>query len=104
MNIRGEHGYTPLHLAAEFNTNPTVITALVDAGAEVNIRGEHGYTPLHLAAESNTNPTVIEVLLDAGADAGVRAAEGKTPWDLAKDRDELKGSDAYRRLNDVHSR
>ena len=29
---------------------------------------------------------------------------GQPPWDLAKDRDPLKDSDAYRRLNDARIR
>ena len=44
---------------------------------------------------------VIEVLLAAGADPMARNVEGETPWDLVKRNRELKGSDAYWRLNDA---
>ena len=56
-------------------------------------------TPLHWAARSNKNPAVIEALLNAGAGPNARDRNGKTPWDLAKDREALKGSDAYWKLN-----
>ena len=31
----------------------------------------------------------------------MRNADGKTPWDLAEANEDLKGSDAYWRLNDA---
>ena len=49
----------------------------------------------------NENSAVITVLLDAGADPKARNMGGKTPWDYAKDREPLKGSDAYWRLNET---
>ena len=97
---------TPLHVAA----GSAVITALVDAGADACCpgrrrgpqgAGENGATPLHFAAGSTENPAVITALLDAGADPKARAENGVTPWDLAKDREPLKGSDAYWRLNEA---
>ena len=89
---------TLLHLAASRTNNPAIITALVDAGAEVNARQRDGHTPLHWAARFSDNPAVIEVLLDTGADAKARSANGWLSWDYARDREELQGSDAYRRL------
>ena len=57
---------TLLHLAALFNDNPTVITALVAAGADVGARNRFDNTPLHLAAESSDSPAVITALIEAG--------------------------------------
>ncbi|MDE0528193.1 MAG: DUF4011 domain-containing protein [Truepera sp.] len=68
VSARGEYGWTPLHLAAEVNDNPAIITALVEAGVEVNARDEGGRTPLHVAVRYNDNPAIVEALLDAGAD------------------------------------
>ena len=96
-----EGGLTPLHWAARDNDNPAVIAALLDAGADLEARTEHGLTPLHWAARGNDNPAVIAALLDAGADLKARTEHGKTPWDYAKDREPLKRSDAYWRLNDA---
>ena len=98
---RSEGGLTPLHWAAWFNENPAVIAALLDAGADLKARDKLGLTLLHWAATSNENPAVITVLLDAGADPKARDKVGKTPWDYAKDREPLKGSDAYWRLNEA---
>ena len=98
---RNENGVTPLHWAARGNENPAVIAALVDAGADLKARTGYGLTPLHAAAISNANPAVITALLDAGADPNARTEDGETPWDYAKDRESLKRSDAYWRLNDA---
>ena len=98
VNARDEDGDTPLHNAAWFDPNPAVIEALLDAGAEVNARDESGWTPLHSAAATSDSPVVIAVLLDAGAEVNARNESGWTPWDFAKDREALKGTNAYRRL------
>ena len=98
MNARDNSGNTPLHWAAYGSENPAIITALLDAGADVNVRAGNGLTPLHFAAASNPNPANIGVLLDAGADATARDNRGYTPLDYAGDREELQGSNAYQRL------
>ena len=100
-SARDKDGKTPLHDAARSNQNPDVIAALLDAGADPSARDKDGKTPLHDAARSNQNPDVIAALLDAGADPSARDEDGRTPWDFAKDRERIKGSDAYRRLNDA---
>lgn len=64
---------TLLHVATDWPGNypngAGVVSALVDAGADVNarFRGPHIETPLHWAASSN-DVTVLDALLDAGAD------------------------------------
>ena len=62
----------------------------------MNARDRDGDTPLHNAARFNDNPAVITALLDAGADAAARDDEGKIPWDYVKERDALRGADAWR--------
>ena len=101
LKARDKAGRTVLHFAAASNENPAVIAALLDAGANLEARDEDRRTPLHFAANSNENPAVIAALLDAGADPKALDKSGRTPWDRAKDREPLKDSDAYWRLNDA---
>ena len=100
VDARDEDGLTPLHLAALYTDNPTIITALVAAGSDVNARADSGFTPLHMAAYGSDNLAIITALLDAGADATARDDDGNTPWNYAEDREELEGTDAYRRLEE----
>ena len=90
-----------MHQAARHNNNPSVITALLNAGADLTARNKDGRTPLHAAAAFNENPAIITTLLDTGADPAARDDKGKTPWNYANMQNEkLKDSDVYWRLND----
>ena len=91
-------GYTPLHMAAlsafseENDETPVwdyaVITALVEAGADVNATDVAQMTALHYAA-ATCNAEVISTLIRAGAEVNLQAKplrEGKdpmTPLDVA---------------------
>ena len=86
-NEQDEWGFTPLHFAAAFNDDPDVISALVDAGAQMDARDkEWGATPLHWAAWSNDNPGIIIALVDGGADPNARDARQSTPLHAAADQ------------------
>jgi ankyrin repeat protein len=102
VNVRGkEFGTTPLMGAAEFNSNPEVITTLLKAGANVDFRDKDGWTALMGATVFNPNPEVITALLAAGADAKAKDNEGKMAFDYAQTRAKLKDTDAYRRLEEA---
>ena len=94
----GLSGFTPLHHATRSETAEAV-AALLGAGADPNARDRQGKTPLHHAAMSETIE-VVTTLLEAGADPNTRDSDGKQPFDYARDNDQLKGSDAYWKLND----
>ena len=80
---------------------PENLKVLLDAGADVNARDWRAvWTALMWAAVNGTAKTV-KVLLDAGVDASVKSNDGKTAWDLAQDNEQLKGTDAYWKLNDL---
>ncbi|MEK4514744.1 ankyrin repeat domain-containing protein [Paenibacillus sp. FSL H8-0122] len=81
---------TLLHIATDwpghFPNNAAVVTALIEAGAELNTRfdGHHSETPLHWAASCD-DVEVLDLLLDAGADIEASGAviAGGTPLDDA---------------------
>ena len=101
LTSRTESGLTLLHLAAIASETPAIITALIDAGADLNARTESGATPLHAAANNSETPAIITVLIDAGADVNARTKDGKRPIDYARENEALAGSDAYWQLNDA---
>lgn len=93
-NARNSLGMTPIFYAS----SPAEVSALVAAGASVHVRDASGRTALHDKAQWGLSPELIEALLDAGVDPTVRDHEGNLARDLAEGREELKGTEAYRRL------
>ena len=65
IDAKDNYGLTPLMYAAE-GINPDVVSALVNAGADINAQSNHGLTPLMYAALSG-NPDVVNILKEAGA-------------------------------------
>ena len=78
VDARGNYGLTPLHLAAGYNENLAVLTALLKAGAGVNARDKFDRNPLHWAA-SNRNPEIAAALLKAGGEVNAQTDGGQTP-------------------------
>ena len=76
-------GFTPLHGAAGFNSNPTVATLLLDRGASMHSKTTSGLTPLHYAVGYNLNSAVAALLLDQGANIFSRTTGGATPLHYA---------------------
>jgi len=75
---------TPLHVAARYGTNPSVVTALLAGGADVAARNDNYESPLQVAARYSTTPAVVTALLAGGADVAVRAGtNGYTPLHVA---------------------
>ncbi len=81
-----------------------VVTALVEAGADVNarVRGRHRETPLHWAA-SNDDVDVLDALLDRGAEINwMPGWEPLTPLDAAR-RSQADELVAWLRSHGAHS-
>ena len=97
INAKSEDGRTPLMWAAALNPTADVITVLLRAGADVNARMDNGFTALTWAVSQNPNPKIIIKLLDAGANPKLGRL-GKKALDFAKNRADLKGTEALRRL------
>ena len=89
IQSKDESGDSLLHYAAEFNSNPRLITLLLDRGAEIDALG-WSMTPLHLAALKNVAP-VVALLLDRGADLMARASDsGYTPLHYAAENEDVE--------------
>ncbi len=80
VNVWDDHaGKTALMWASTDNSNPEVIQALIDNGADVNAGcAEVGSTAL-MYASANNSPEVIQVLIDNGADINARNFFKDTP-------------------------
>jgi ankyrin repeat protein len=63
----------------------SVVSTLLEAGADPDLQGEDGGTALHAAAQAGS-VVVIRMLADAGATLDVANAVGLTPLDLAMGR------------------
>ena len=100
-NAKNKGGITPLILAAAYNSNPEVITVLVQTGANVNARDESGLTPLMWAAANNSNPEVITALLNLGSDPKAKDDSGQTAIDYVRKNEKLRGTDALSELEEA---
>jgi ankyrin repeat protein len=92
VNVRGEGGRTPLHVAVAGRGNRELIEALLDAGADVNAKDGRGYTPLHVTTVEGV-AGIIHLLLDRGAEINARDNDGKTALTLAFDEGAVDVSD-----------
>jgi ankyrin repeat protein len=79
----GHYNATPLHVAAGYTNQPSVITLLLDHGANIEARDNENRTPLYMASRFNADPSVIRLLLDRGADIEARGINGGTPLHAA---------------------
>jgi ankyrin repeat protein len=76
-----EFGRTPfLHAASRGNVS--IMSALIDAGANINTQDDSGLSALHVAVEENQIDAIF-LLLQRGANLLARDAEGDTPYDIA---------------------
>ena len=84
-------------MAARYNNDPEVITALARAGADLNVDNLHG-TALMQAVENNKNPEIIAALINAGANTNVKRWDrlestsygGMTALDIARSRNNVE--------------
>jgi ankyrin repeat protein len=87
---RGGHRLGPHTCRGEAASRPAVITALVDAGADLNPTdrrgaipgGSSGWTPLHVALHHEQFKTAAR-LLERGANPNIRSHQGTTVMAMA---------------------
>ena len=67
QTTRSTSGFSALHIASTYCTNPSVTKMFLDLGADVNDLASRGQTPLHMCLSISQQVDVIRALLDAGA-------------------------------------
>lgn len=75
-NLSDDHGMTMLHYAVQYM--PTVVSYLLEHGAEIDHRDKTGETPLFYA-----NAETAAILIKNGADVNSRNNSGRTPLEEA---------------------
>jgi hypothetical protein len=76
-------GNTPLHIAVLMGSRE-MVSALLEAGADVTARSREGRTPLGATVDASANQAAIaQALVDAGASRDERFAGGRTLLHLA---------------------
>ena len=75
-----------------------MVTALVNAGADLEARTESGLTPLHVAAAISDMPAVVTALVTAGADPNARDHTDRTAGDYVQFNAALKDTEAHEQL------
>ena len=88
VNARKVSQWTPLMQAVNYAKSPSMVRALLAAGADVNATLESGWTALHLTVNNSDEPThdladIAKLLLDAGANKEAKSTGGSTPLTLA---------------------
>lgn len=73
-----------LHLAANKCSNPKVIAALIEAGADINARNYLGETPLIMAVLQNDNTRIFSQLITCGADIRICDWQGHNVMEYAR--------------------
>ena len=76
------------------------VNRCLQAGVDRNAPDAGAFTPLHSAATVGT-AEVVTALLEAGAEPKARNRGGALPFDWAETNEQLKGTDAYWKLNDA---
>ncbi len=102
VTVTDRRGWTPLHSAARYCSDPTIVARLLEAGASVDARDRSGDTHLHWAAAENASVDVLHTLIEAGADVNRADRFGWLPIHTAADRS--ANPDIIRALLDAGSK
>jgi ankyrin repeat protein len=91
IDLPGQGGWTPLHLAAYAGQVGTT-RRLLEAGAQTAVIAENRERnfPLHAALAGKGDLQVVRLLLEAGARPDARAGMGVTPLHLAASRGSIE--------------
>jgi len=78
VNVKGDDGRTPFHVAAMFNEDVDAIKLLISQGADIHAKDNSGFTPLVFAVRMNKNLEVVKFLFSQGADVNAKGVWGFT--------------------------
>jgi len=81
INQKDKEGWTPLHYACS-NGYESIVSILLEKGANVNEKDIDGCTPLHNAC-INGYGSVVSILLEKGANVNEKDKTGYTPLHYA---------------------
>ena len=87
VNGPDEEGTAPMIYASCFG-HLDVVSALLDAGAEVDRQDKNQWTPL-MWAMTNRHQEIAKILLDKGASPTIRSSSGRTAFDFAAPNSEI---------------
>ncbi|KAH8820008.1 hypothetical protein F5884DRAFT_33357 [Xylogone sp. PMI_703] len=89
VNAPDEEGTAPLIYASCFG-HETVVTALLEAGADVDKQDRNQWSAL-MWAMTNRHKGIAKALLDHGASPDVKSSTGRTAFDFAAPDSEISG-------------
>ena len=98
VNTKDVAGNYPLHLFSMSSKTTqeakTLVSKIIQDGADVNVKDPNGNTPLHLAAENNALD-IMDILIKSGCKINARNNYGQTPlynaaWICAKPKTIVK--------------
>jgi ankyrin repeat protein len=76
-DVNADNGQTPLCLAS-WKGHESIVSLLLEEGADVNAKSSYGWTPLLVACQ-NGHDSIVSLLLEKGADVNVKDEDGWTP-------------------------
>ena len=83
-NYRYDEGWTPLHIAVNYEDN-SAVQFLLAYEADPNLQNDDGDTPLMIAVRKGYQASV-QILASLGADLSLKNKEGKTAYDIATEK------------------
>ena len=100
LNDRDAYGQTALHYAVCHHDALSLVSVLVESGAQIDADRRDGWTPLHLAAMLNKCDVALK-LMEFGADIDAKDDNGKTAEDVAKAFKNHRIADVLHRYNSI---
>lgn len=89
LNAPDDEGTAPLVYASCFG-HQDIVSALLDAGANVDVQDNHQWTSL-MWATANRHDAVVKTLLARGASPETKSSSGRTAFDFVEHNSDMSG-------------